>query len=107
VNIKVVLEYDGANFAGWQQQRRVVLPIYGEVSPKATEGPRTVEAELKRALRSIVGEEVAVYGAGRTDAGAHAEGQVANFHTDGRIAPQRLMAGLNARLPDDVEVLSS
>jgi tRNA pseudouridine38-40 synthase len=107
VNIKVVLEYDGANFAGWQQQRRVVLPIYGEVSPKATEGPRTVEAELKRALRSIVGEEVAVYGAGRTDAGAHAEGQVANFHTDGRIAPQRLMAGLNARLPDDVAVLSA
>jgi tRNA pseudouridine38-40 synthase len=77
------------------------------VSPKATEGPRTVEAELKRALRSIVGEEVAVYGAGRTDAGAHAEGQVANFHTDGRIAPQRLMAGLNARLPDDVAVLSA
>jgi tRNA pseudouridine38-40 synthase len=77
------------------------------VSPKATEGPRTVEAELKRALRSIVGEEVAVYGAGRTDAGAHAEGQVANFHTDGRIAPQRLMAGLNARLPDDVVVLSA
>jgi tRNA pseudouridine38-40 synthase len=102
-----VLEYDGTNFAGWQQQRRVVLPIYGEVSPKATEGPRTVEAELKRALRSIVGEEVAVYGAGRTDAGAHAEGQVANFHTDGRIAPQRLMAGLNARLPDDVAVLSA
>jgi tRNA pseudouridine38-40 synthase len=107
VNIKVVLEYEGTNFAGWQQQRRVVLPIYGEVSPKATEGPRTVEAELKRALRSIVGEEVAVYGAGRTDAGAHAEGQVANFHTDGRIAPQRLMAGLNARLPDDVAVLSA
>jgi tRNA pseudouridine38-40 synthase len=91
VNIKVVLEYDGANFAGWQQQAR----------------GRTVEAELKRALRSIVGKDVTVYGAGRTDAGAHAEGQVANFHTDGRIAPQRLMAALNARLPDDVSVLSA
>lgn len=91
MNIKVVLEYDGSDFAGWQQQAR----------------GRTVEAELKRALRSIVGKDVTVYAAGRTDAGAHAEGQVANFHTDGRITPQRLMAALNARLPDDVAVLSA
>ena len=91
MNIKVVLEYDGTNFAGWQQQAR----------------GRTVEAELKKALRSILGQDLTVYGAGRTDAGAHAEGQVANFHTDGRIAPQRLMAALNARLPDDVAVLSA
>ncbi|HET7339083.1 MAG TPA: tRNA pseudouridine(38-40) synthase TruA [Candidatus Dormibacteraeota bacterium] len=91
MNIKVVLEYDGTDFAGWQQQAK----------------GRTVEAELKRALRSVVGRDVTVYGAGRTDAGAHAEGQVANFHTDGRIAPQRLMAALNARLPDDVAVISA
>jgi tRNA pseudouridine38-40 synthase len=91
VNTRVVLEYDGTRFAGWQQQAR----------------GRTVEAELKRALRSIVGQDVTVYAAGRTDAGAHAEGQVANFHTDGRIAPRRLMAALNARLPDDVAVISS
>jgi tRNA pseudouridine38-40 synthase len=84
-----VLEYDGTNFAGWQQQAK----------------GRTVEAELKNALRSIVGQEVTVYAAGRTDAGAHAQGQVANFHTDGRITPQRLMGALNARLPDDVAVL--
>ncbi|HET9782089.1 MAG TPA: tRNA pseudouridine(38-40) synthase TruA [Candidatus Dormibacteraeota bacterium] len=91
MNIRVVLEYDGTDFAGWQQQAK----------------GRTVEHELKRALRSVVGKDVTVYGAGRTDAGAHAEGQVANFHTDGRIAPQRLMAALNARLPDDVAVLSA
>jgi len=104
VNIKVVLEYDGTDFAGWQRQ---VLPIHGEVSPKATEGRRTVEGVLRAALRSITGQDVTVYAAGRTDAGAHAEGQVANFHTDGRIAPHRLMAALNARLPDDVAVLSA
>ena len=86
-----MLEYDGANFAGWQQQAR----------------GRTVEAELKRALRSITGQDVVVYAAGRTDAGAHAEGQVANFQTDGRIPPQRLIAALNARLPQDVAVLSA
>jgi len=86
-----VLEYDGTNFAGWQQQAK----------------GRTVEAELKRALRSITGQDITVYAAGRTDAGAHAEGQVVNFHSDGRIAPQRIVAGLNARLPDDVAVLSA
>ena len=91
MNIKVVLEYDGTNFAGWQQQAK----------------GRTVEGELKRALKSITRQDIAVYAAGRTDAGAHAEGQVANFHTDGRIGPARLMAALNARLPGDVAVLSA
>jgi tRNA pseudouridine38-40 synthase len=91
VNIKVVLEYDGSGFAGWQQQ------AHG----------RTVEAELKRALREITGQELKVYAAGRTDAGAHAEGQVVGFETDGRISPHRLVAALNARLPADVAVLSA
>jgi len=91
VNIKVVLEYDGSNFVGWQQQAK----------------GRTVEAELKRALRSITGKDHVVYAAGRTDAGAHAEGQVVNFHTDGRLSPRRLVAALNARLPEDVAVLSA
>jgi len=86
-----VLEYDGSAFSGWQQQAK----------------GRTVEAELKRALREVTGRDHTVYAAGRTDAGAHAEGQVASFHTDGRIAPRRLVAALNARLPDDVAVLSA
>jgi tRNA pseudouridine38-40 synthase len=91
VNIKVVLEYDGSGFAGWQQQAK----------------GRTVEAELRRALRSITGLDHKVYAAGRTDAGAHAEGQVVSFQTDGRISPHRLMAALNAKLPADVAVLSA
>ncbi|HEX2646315.1 MAG TPA: tRNA pseudouridine(38-40) synthase TruA, partial [Candidatus Dormibacteraeota bacterium] len=91
MNIKVVLEYDGTNFAGWQQQ------AHG----------RTVEAELKKALRKITGQDLTVYAAGRTDAGAHAEGQVVSFHTDGRIAPNRVVEALNARLPDDVAALSA
>jgi tRNA pseudouridine38-40 synthase len=90
VNIKVVLEYDGSGFVGWQQQ---------------THG-RTVEAELKRALQGVTGQELKVYAAGRTDAGAHAEGQVVSFQTDVRISPHRLVAALNARLPADVAVLS-
>ena len=91
MNIKVVLEYDGSGFAGWQQQ------AHG----------RTVEAELKRALREVTGAGHKVYAAGRTDAGAHAEGQVVSFETDGRITPQKLVAALNARLPEDVSVLTA
>jgi tRNA pseudouridine38-40 synthase len=91
VNIKVVLEYDGSGFAGWQQQ------AHG----------RTVETELKRALQEVTGAEHKVFAAGRTDAGAHAEGQVVSFETDGRIAPERLVAALNARLPGDVSVLTA
>src|SRR6267378_1811771 len=89
--MKVVLEYDGSGFAGWQQQAR----------------GRTVEAELKRALRELTGKEHTVYAAGRTDAGAHAEGQVVNFKFEGRITPSRLAAALNARLPEDVAALSA
>ncbi|MDQ6878155.1 MAG: tRNA pseudouridine(38-40) synthase TruA [Candidatus Dormibacteraeota bacterium] len=91
MNTKVVLEYDGSGFRGWQEQ------AHG----------RTVEAELKRALRELTGTEHKVYAAGRTDAGAHAEGQVVTFETDGRITPQRLVAALNARLPKDVSVLAA
>jgi tRNA pseudouridine38-40 synthase len=91
MNIKVVLEYDGKSFAGWQQQAR----------------GRTVEGELKRALRELTGQDHVVYAAGRTDAGAHAEGQVVSFEYRGRIAPARLAAALNAKLPEDVAVLSA
>src|SRR5487761_73405 len=90
MNIKVVLEYDGSGFAGWQQQ------AHG----------RTVESELKRALQAVTGQELKASAAGRTDAGAHAEGQVVSFQTDGQISPHRLVAALNARLPADVAVLS-
>lgn len=66
-----------------------------------------MEAELKRALRELTGLEHTVYAAGRTDAGAHAEGQVVNFRFEGRITPSRLVAALNARLPEDVAALSA
>lgn len=91
MNTKVVLEYDGAGFSGWQQQV----------------GRRTVEAELKRALKDLTGADHKVYGAGRTDAGAHALGQVASFRLEGRIAVSKLAAALNARLPEDLSVLSA
>jgi tRNA pseudouridine38-40 synthase len=90
MNTKVVLEYDGTGFSGWQQQA----------------ARRTVEGELKQALFELTGEHLKVYGAGRTDAGAHAEGQVANFRLpEGSIPIARLVAALNAKLPPDLSVL--
>ncbi len=89
-NLRLLIEYDGAAFSGWQLQI----------------GRRTVEGELRRAIRELLGEEPRLYAAGRTDAGAHAEGQVANFSYTGRLAPERLRAALNARLPPDVVILA-
>ncbi|MGH7775772.1 MAG: tRNA pseudouridine(38-40) synthase TruA [Candidatus Dormibacterales bacterium] len=91
MNIKVVLEYDGAGFAGWQQQPR----------------RRTVEGELRRALRELTGQDLKVHAAGRTDAGAHALGQVVNFQLEEGIPAGRLAAALNARLPEDVSALTA
>jgi len=92
VNIKVVLEYDGTGFSGWQQQA----------------ARRTVEGELKRALQELTGSRITVYGAGRTDAGAHALGQVVNFRLpEGSIPVSKLVAALNAKLPADVSALSA
>ena len=90
MNTKVVLEYDGTGFSGWQQQS----------------GRRTVEAELKRALRELSGREHRVTGAGRTDAGAHALAQVVSFDWQGRIPVARLVPALNGVLPKDVSAVS-
>jgi tRNA pseudouridine38-40 synthase len=91
VNTKVVLEYDGTAYSGFQQQAR----------------GRTIEGELKRALRELSGEEVRIVGAGRTDAGAHALGQVVNFWLPGRLSVSRLVPALNARLPNDIAALKA
>lgn len=91
MNIKLVLEYDGAGFEGWQLQSR----------------GRTVEGELRAALARLPVEVDKLYGAGRTDAGAHAEGQVVSVLGRWRLRPDRLRAALNAHLPADVAVLSA
>jgi tRNA pseudouridine38-40 synthase len=88
---KLVLEYDGSDFAGWQ------------VQPDA----RTVQGELERTLKTLTGESIRVTGAGRTDAGVHATGQVASFFSDCRFDPSGLTRALNATLPRDIRVRES
>jgi len=89
--IKLVLEYDGTDFHGWQSQGR------------EDEGAvRTVQDELERALARIAGTPVRVAGAGRTDEGVHADGQVASFDWPKHLPVDKLPEALNALLPRDM-----
>jgi tRNA pseudouridine38-40 synthase len=88
-NLRLVVEYDGTDFAGWQRQ----------------DGQRTVQGCLEAAVKEMTGEELFVRGAGRTDAGVHAKGQVANFRTAAKIPCGGFLRGLNAHLPPEIAVL--
>lgn len=88
-NFRLVIEYDGTEFEGWQLQPG---------------GARTVQGAIEAALARVVGAAVGVHGAGRTDAGVHALGQVANVHLDTALDPATLRDALNAGLPRDVAV---
>lgn len=91
MNFKLTLQYDGTDFHGWQMQ--------GE--------QRTVQGELTRALSLIEGRDVVVHGSGRTDAGVHAEGQVANVHLERQITAEKLRAAINGNTEKDVRVLEA
>ncbi len=92
-NIKLVIAYNGTNYHGWQRQR---------------EGIDTVQEQLETAATSVCRHRVVVHGAGRTDAGVHAEGQVANFRTpNDRIPLTGLRRAINSRLPADIAVRSA
>ncbi len=90
-NIKLTLEYDGTGLAGWQRQ---------------ADQP-TVQGLLEEALARLTNEKVTVFGAGRTDAGVHAKGQVANFGTAARLSLTDIQRGGNALLPQAVAILSA
>ena len=88
--LRLVVAYDGADFAGWQRQA----------------GQRTVQGELEAVLARIEGAPVHVAGAGRTDAGVHAAAQVASITLTAVLTPERLVRACNATLPVDVRVVS-
>ena len=87
-NIRLLLEYDGTDFAGWQIQAQ----------------GRTVQGELARALEILLKEPIRPTGSGRTDAGVHALGQVAHFHTASQLPTDRILRALNGLLPADIAV---
>lgn len=88
---KLILSYDGTDFCGWQRQP----------------DERTVQGVIEHALAELSGKRIPVAGAGRTDAGVHAQGQVASFRAEFRLKNDALRRALNALLPGDVRVLSA
>lgn len=88
--LKLLIAYDGSRFAGWQRQK----------------GRRSVQETLEETLRQILQEKVHVTGAGRTDAGVHAEGQAAHITVRNRMPAPVLHQALNALLPEDILIRS-
>ncbi len=90
-NLRIVVEYDGTRFSGWQLQK----------------DKPTIQGELQRAAEEITKRKTLVVGAGRTDAGVHAEAQVANFHTASPIPARKWPEAMNAHLPEEIAVVAA
>lgn len=90
-NIKLIIEYDGTNYSGWQTQAHVP----------------SIQSTVKSAIEKLTGEDIILIGAGRTDSGVHAQGQAANFHTQTRLSVDSISLAINAHLPKDIAVKSA
>jgi tRNA pseudouridine38-40 synthase len=89
-DLKLVIEYDGTNFVGWQIQAN----------------GRTVQEEITKVLEQVLQEPINLIGSGRTDSGVHARGQAASFRTNAGLGVGSILSALNGILPDDIYVHS-
>ena len=89
MNFKLTIQYDGTDLHGWQIQA----------------GERTVQGELTRVLSLLEGSDVQVHGSGRTDAGVHAEAQIANVHLSRDFTNEKLQAAINGNLDGDIRII--
>lgn len=87
-NFRLLVEYDGSDFHGWAKQPDL----------------RTVQGTIEKAVQEIFGKSVPLNGAGRTDAGVHATGQVANFVVDTKMTPEQIGKALAQKLAEDIQV---
>ena len=90
-NYKILVQYDGTRYKGWQVQKSTDM---------------TIQGKLQDILTTMTGQQIEVIGSGRTDAGVHAYGQVANFHVPEHFEAQEILDYLNRYLPMDIAVLS-
>ena len=90
-NLKLVLEYDGTDFHGWQKQQDL----------------RTVQGVVESAIEAFHSQPADVFGAGRTDAGVHAWGQVCSFELDTGLSADRIAKAVGSKLPPDVRIRSA
>ena len=91
MRVKMIVAYDGTNYSGWQIQPNGV----------------TIEQKLNEALTALLGEDIRVTGASRTDAGVHSLGNVCVFDTNTRMPAEKISFALNQRLPEDIVVQDS
>jgi tRNA pseudouridine38-40 synthase len=89
-NIKMIIQYDGTRYKGWQKQ---------------TEDINTIQGKLESILSNMAGEEIQLVGCGRTDTGVHAQNYTANFHTNSNMNTDDMYKYLNDKLPDDIAVM--
>lgn len=89
--IKMILEYDGSRYHGFQKQINA----------------NTIQAELEAGIKELTGSEISIIGAGRTDAGVHALGQVIAFTAESSIPPEKWALALNSVLPGDIRIIES
>lgn len=90
-NFKLILQYEGTRYQGWQKQEST---------------DNTIQGKLELLLSRMMGVKTEIHGSGRTDAGVHALGQVANFHADTQMSCKEIMEYMNRYLPDDIGVIS-
>lgn len=107
-NIKLIIEYDGTNYVGWQRQDSRKSLIAHRLSAQAGKSPgrqrKTIQETIEKTLQRILQEKVKVIASGRTDAGVHALCQVVNFKTNSRLPCRKIQEALNALLPDDISI---
>jgi tRNA pseudouridine38-40 synthase len=89
-NFKLTIEYDGSRYCGWQRQNN----------------DPTIQGEIEQALMTMTGQKISLIGSGRTDAGVHAYGQVANFKCDTKLNTEDFLGGLNSLIPEDIVITS-
>jgi tRNA pseudouridine38-40 synthase len=87
-NYRITIEYDGTRYHGWQSQNNAI----------------GIQNLIEKSIQKLTGKKIRVTGSGRTDAGVHARGQVANFHLSNPWAEYKLLKGLNAHLPEDIVI---
>lgn len=90
-NIRMLLQYEGTRYQGWQRQQST---------------DNTIQGKLENLLTRMCGEPIEIQGSGRTDAGVHALGQVANFHTNSRMSTEEMLVYINRYLPEDIAVVA-
>ena len=90
-NIKLTIEYDGKEFNGWQKQPNKL----------------NIQGTIEQAIKTITGEEIELNASGRTDAGVHALGQVANFKTNSNIPIEKIAIAINSNLKKSIRILQA